>query len=162
MNSTPLGSATRPSTALAWRWPTAPSSLSSLPGCASSARTKALTNLSVNMAIGERPPLSAAVEANPDLANDLSAAAHLIHGSSEGRFRITWCPGHLSKQEVESVGFELGNLRSMLKLYDPAKLAHGYNTGERRRDLLHLQPGPRPLGAQQQTLDLESLCQNQV
>ncbi len=74
------------------------------------------------------PATLAAVEANPDLANDLSAAAHLIHGSSEGRFRITWCPGHLSKQEVESVGFEFGNLQSMLKLYDPAKLAHGYNT----------------------------------
>ena len=43
------------------------------------------------------PATLAAVEANPDLANELSAAAHLIHGSSEGRFRITWCPGHLSK-----------------------------------------------------------------
>ncbi len=48
-----------------------------------------------------------AVEANADLANDLSAAAHLIHGSSEGRFTITWCPGHLTKEEIESVGFQL-------------------------------------------------------
>jgi hypothetical protein len=33
-----------------------------------------------------------------DLTRNLSAAAHLIHGSSEGRFRITYCPGHLTKE----------------------------------------------------------------
>jgi nickel-dependent lactate racemase len=68
-----------------------------------------------------------AVEANADLANDLSAAAHLIHGSSEGRFRITWCPGHLSKEEVEGVGFGFGELNAMLKRYDPCKLSLGVN-----------------------------------
>jgi nickel-dependent lactate racemase len=73
------------------------------------------------------PATLEAVRKNPDLGSDLSAAAHLIHGSSEGRFTITWCPGHLSKEEVESVGFEYGNLNEMLKKYDPAKLRHGYN-----------------------------------
>ncbi len=73
------------------------------------------------------PATLKAVEANPDLANDLSAAAHLIHGSSEGRFKITWCPGHLTKKEIESVGFEFGDLATMLKRYDPAKLTHGQN-----------------------------------
>jgi hypothetical protein len=73
------------------------------------------------------PATLKAVEANADLANDLSAAAHLIHGSSEGRFTITWCPGQLSKEEVESVGFEYGDLVTMLKRYDPQKLSHGYN-----------------------------------
>jgi len=68
-----------------------------------------------------------AVETQPDIANDLSAAAHLIHGSSEGRFTITWCPGHLSKQEVEGVGFNYGDLRAMLKRYDPSKLELGVN-----------------------------------
>jgi hypothetical protein len=68
-----------------------------------------------------------AVEANADLAGDLSAAAHLIHGSSEGRFTITWCPGHLSKEEIESVGFNYGDLSAMLKRYDPKKLSHGLN-----------------------------------
>jgi len=67
------------------------------------------------------------VSANADLAGDLSAAAHLIHGSSEGRFTIRWCPGHLSEEEVESVGFEYGDLRTMLARYDPRKLHHGYN-----------------------------------
>jgi nickel-dependent lactate racemase len=68
-----------------------------------------------------------AVETQPDIANDLSAAAHLIHGSSEGRFTITWCPGHLSKQEVEGVGFNYGDLSAMLKRYDPSKLSLGVN-----------------------------------
>jgi nickel-dependent lactate racemase len=73
------------------------------------------------------PATLAAVNANADLANDLSAAAHLIHGSSEGRFRITWCPGHLSKEEVEDAGFSYGDLGAMLARYDPQKLRHGYN-----------------------------------
>ena len=73
------------------------------------------------------PATLAAVNANADLASDLSAAAHLIHGSSEGRFTITWCPGHLNKEEVEGVGFNYGDLNAMLKRYDPAKLSHGCN-----------------------------------
>jgi hypothetical protein len=73
------------------------------------------------------PATLKAVAENPELANDLSAAAHLIHGSSEGRFKITWCPGHLSKAEVEGVGFNYGDLNAMLKRYDPSKLALGFN-----------------------------------
>jgi nickel-dependent lactate racemase len=73
------------------------------------------------------PATLAAVDGNADLANDLSAAAHLIHGSSEGRFNITWCPGHLTRQEVESVGFQYGDLKTMLDRYNPKTLAHGYN-----------------------------------
>ena len=74
------------------------------------------------------PATLAAVNAHADLAGDLSAAAHLIHGSSEGRFRITWCPGHLTREEVEGVGFSYGDLNEMLARYDPEKLSHGYNT----------------------------------
>jgi nickel-dependent lactate racemase len=73
------------------------------------------------------PTTLEAVSANADLANDLSAAAHLIHGSSEGRFTIRWCPGHLSRKEVEGVGFEYGDLKTMLARYDPQKLRYGYN-----------------------------------
>jgi hypothetical protein len=51
----------------------------------------------------------------------------LIHGSSEGRFRITWCPGGLSREDIEGVGFEYGELNPMMQLYDPAKLQHGWN-----------------------------------
>jgi nickel-dependent lactate racemase len=69
----------------------------------------------------------AMVRENQDLAGDLSAAAHLIHGSSEGRFRITWCPGHLTREEVEGVGFRYGELAEITQRYDPAKLQHGWN-----------------------------------
>ena len=69
-----------------------------------------------------------AVAANADLNNNLSAAAHLIHGSSEGRFDITWCPGKLSRQEVEIVGFQYSDLARMQSIYDPKTLRDGYNT----------------------------------
>jgi hypothetical protein len=68
-----------------------------------------------------------AVNSNADLAAELGAAAHLIHSSSEGRFKITWCPGMLTKEEIESVGFHYGDLKTMLARYDPQKLTHGYN-----------------------------------
>jgi len=73
------------------------------------------------------PATLAAVSANADLASDLSAAAHLIHGSSEERFTVRWCPGHLSKEEIEGAGYAYGDLRSMLMRYPPDKLKHGYN-----------------------------------
>jgi nickel-dependent lactate racemase len=73
------------------------------------------------------PATLAAVDSDPDLASDLSAAAHLIHGSSEGRFNITWCPAHLTREEVESVGFHYSDLTSMLHGYNPSALSHGYN-----------------------------------
>ena len=70
-----------------------------------------------------------AVAENDDLKNSLGAAAHLIHGSSEGRFRITYCPGPgVTREEIESVGYLYGDLDAMLKKYDPASLKEGFNT----------------------------------
>src|ERR1700722_1659735 len=69
----------------------------------------------------------AMVRKNEDLMADLGAAAHLIHGSSEGRFRIIWCPGHLTREEVEGAGFAYGELNHMMQLYDPSKLQQGWN-----------------------------------
>jgi hypothetical protein len=73
------------------------------------------------------PATLEAVEKNADIAAELGAAAHLIHASSEGRFTITWCPGHLTKAEIEGVGFNYGDLDSMLKRYNPERLSHGHN-----------------------------------
>jgi nickel-dependent lactate racemase len=70
------------------------------------------------------PATLAAVKANPELANNLSAAAHLIHGSSEGRFRVTYCPGpNISPDAVRAVGFEVGNLKD----YSVEGLKEGLN-----------------------------------
>jgi nickel-dependent lactate racemase len=75
------------------------------------------------------------VDEDTELANSLSAAAHLIHGSSEGRFTVRYCPGPgLSRQEIESVGFEWGDINEVMSRYDVRKLAAGWNTsagGER-------------------------------
>ena len=74
------------------------------------------------------------VQQNTDLAANLAAAAHLIHGSSEGRFNITYCPGGLTREEIEAVGFAYADLSDMLARYDPASLNDGWNVtddGER-------------------------------
>jgi nickel-dependent lactate racemase len=67
------------------------------------------------------------VKEDPGLAANLSAAAHLIHGSSEGRFTIRYCPGGLTREEIEGVHFEYGDLKQYTKKYDPAKLKDGWN-----------------------------------
>jgi nickel-dependent lactate racemase len=80
------------------------------------------------------PATLAAVKANAELRHNLSAAAHFIHGSSEGRFHITYCPGHLTRQEIEGVNFQFADLKQMTRRYDPATLKDGWNTmpdGER-------------------------------
>jgi hypothetical protein len=87
------------------------------------------------------PATLAAVEANADLAGDLSAAAHLIHGSSEGRFTITWCPGQLSREEVEGVGFKYGDLNALLKRYEPARLSPGVSRIEGEEIFFISNPG---------------------
>ena len=73
------------------------------------------------------PATLAALKENEELRNNLSAAAHLIHGSSEGRFSVTYCPGHLTQQEIESVNFKYGDLSQALKKYNPEKLKDGFN-----------------------------------
>ncbi|HPC93891.1 MAG TPA: lactate racemase domain-containing protein [Sedimentisphaerales bacterium] len=68
------------------------------------------------------------VAENEDLRANLSAAAHLIHGSTEGRFRVTYCPGHLTREQIESVNFRYADLGRMMAKYDPKKLKDGFNT----------------------------------
>jgi nickel-dependent lactate racemase len=65
---------------------------------------------------------------NEELRNNLSAAAHLIHGSSEGRFSITYCPGNLTRDEIESVYFKYQDLDLMMNKYNPKYLKEGFNT----------------------------------
>ena len=74
------------------------------------------------------PKVLQLVEENDDLKNNLGAAAHLIHGSSENRFTVRYCPGGITKEEIESVNFLYGDLAEMTKRYDPEKLVDGYNT----------------------------------
>jgi nickel-dependent lactate racemase len=65
------------------------------------------------------PATLEAVRRDPELADNLAAAAHLIHGSSEGRFRIVYCTdpatGGLTREEVEGVGYEWRSLPTELE-----------------------------------------------
>ena len=65
---------------------------------------------------------------NQDLRDNMGAAAHLIHGSSDGRFTITYAVKNISKEEIEGVGFNAADYDEMAKRYDPEKLTYGYNT----------------------------------
>jgi nickel-dependent lactate racemase len=69
-----------------------------------------------------------AVRANKELQENLGAAAHLIHGSSEGRFHITYAAGELTRQEIENAGFAYADLNEVMKRYNPSVLKDGFNT----------------------------------
>ncbi len=77
------------------------------------------------------PATLKAVDENEDLQENLGAAAHLIHGSSEGRFGITYCPGkndwNISQKEIEGVGFNYADIDEVTKKYNPEKLKNGFN-----------------------------------
>ncbi len=75
------------------------------------------------------PATLKAVAEHEDLQHNLGAAAHLIHGSSEGRFSITYCPGpDVTLDEVRSVGFHAVPYEKMAARYNPSKLKDGFNT----------------------------------
>jgi nickel-dependent lactate racemase len=97
------------------------------PGVREFGEDKAIDGLIRRYGYCGTPATLAAVKTDPELAANLSAAAHLIHGSSEGRFTIRYCPGHLTREEIESVHFAYGDLTEMTAKYDPAKLQDGYN-----------------------------------
>ncbi|PIE32466.1 D-mannonate epimerase [candidate division KSB3 bacterium] len=75
------------------------------------------------------PAILKAVEENGELQASLGAAAHMIHGSSEGRFKVTYCPGSgISREEIESVGYAYAPYEEMSKKYNPETLQDGWNT----------------------------------
>ncbi|MDQ1296512.1 MAG: hypothetical protein QG611_490 [Bacteroidota bacterium] len=84
------------------------------------------------------PSTLASIKENDELRQNLSAAAHLIHGSSEGRFSITYCPGHLTREEIESVNFKYADLAETIKKYDPSKLKEGYNKLENGEEIFFI------------------------
>ena len=63
-----------------------------------------------------------------DLRANMGVAAHLIHGSSDGRFSITYCVKEITREEIEGVGFKSADYDEMARKYDPARLRYGYNT----------------------------------
>lgn len=81
----------------------------------------------------------AAVREHPELAANLSAAAHLMHGSTDGRFRVTYCPGpNVSLEEVRAVGYEAAPLEPMLARYNPERLRDGMNRLEDGEEVFYI------------------------
>jgi len=72
------------------------------------------------------PQTLASMRNNAELRESLGAVAHLIHGSSEGRFRVTYAAGGLSRAEVEKAGFQYADVHEMLRRYPPEKMVSGY------------------------------------
>jgi nickel-dependent lactate racemase len=71
---------------------------------------------------------------NVDMQDLAHATAHLLHGSSEDRFTITYAPGHLSRSEIEGVNFRYADINDMMARYRPEQCKQGWNTtadGER-------------------------------
>jgi nickel-dependent lactate racemase len=68
------------------------------------------------------------VKRNEDLKGNLSVAAHLIHGSTDGRFEITYAVEKLTREEIEQANFKYEPLSEAYKKYNPAKLKDGFNT----------------------------------
>jgi nickel-dependent lactate racemase len=73
-------------------------------------------------------PLLEAVEKEKDAQENLGAISHLILGSSEDRFTITYCPGHLTREEIEKANFRYADVDEMMQRYDPETLKPGFNT----------------------------------
>ena len=65
---------------------------------------------------------------NEDLRANMGAAAHLIHGSSDGRFSITYAVRSITREEIEGVGFIGADYDETAARYDPNSLSYGYNT----------------------------------
>ena len=78
------------------------------------------------------------VKNNTDLQQTLSAAAHLIHGSSEDKFKVTYCPGGISKEEIESVNYIYAGLNLMLERYNPKTLSDGFNKTSDGEDIFFI------------------------
>jgi nickel-dependent lactate racemase len=70
---------------------------------------------------------------NQDLRDNMGAAAHLIHGSSDGRFTITYAVKQIKRSEVESVGFNSADYDTLAAKYDPQKLQYGWNQIDGKR-----------------------------
>ena len=67
------------------------------------------------------------VKEHEDLRANMSVAAHLIHGSSDGRFKVTYAVKEISEEEVRSVGFASASYDETVLRYDPARLKDGWN-----------------------------------
>jgi nickel-dependent lactate racemase len=108
------------------------------PGLKSFGEDKEIDRLIRKYGYATTPEILEFVDNNDELKNNLSAAAHLIHGSSENRFKIIYCPGSISKEEIESVNFNYGDLNEMIQKYNPLMLKDGFNVTQDGEEIYYI------------------------
>ena len=79
------------------------------------------------------------VNENQDLDNNLAVAAHLIHGSTNGRFKVKFATDKLSKKELNNVNHGHISYKKAINKYDPEKLDYGYNTLENGEEVFYIE-----------------------
>jgi nickel-dependent lactate racemase len=99
------------------------------------------------------PRTLALYKTEADMQEIPHGVAHLIHGSSEGRFTIRYAPGHLTQQEIEQVGYEYADLNDMQKRYDPAVMKEGWNTMPDGEEVFYISTPSAGLWATKEKLD---------
>ncbi|MFO7637550.1 MAG: lactate racemase domain-containing protein [Clostridia bacterium] len=78
------------------------------------------------------------IKENEDLRDNLSVAAHLIHGSSDGRFSVTYAVRNLTEEEIQGVHYKYADYEETIKRYDPAKLVEGTNMMEDGEEIYYI------------------------
>ena len=99
------------------------------------------------------PRTLALYKTEADMQEIPHAVAHLIHGSSEDRFTITYAPGHLTREEVEQVGYQYADLAAMEKRYNPATMKEGWNTMPDGEEVFYISTPSAGLWATRERLD---------
>ena len=97
------------------------------PGVKTFAEDTAIDGLIRKYGYRTTPEILSFVDRNKDLKENLGAAAHLIHGSPENRFRVTYAPGFLTRKEIEGVGYSFGDINRLMRKYEPQKLRTGFH-----------------------------------
>jgi hypothetical protein len=99
------------------------------------------------------PSTLALYKTEADMQEIPHGVAHLIHGSSEGRFTITYAPGHLSQAEIEQVGYQYADLSAMQKRYDPETMKEGWNTMPDGEEIFYISTPSAGLWATREKID---------
>ncbi|WP_127130508.1 lactate racemase domain-containing protein [Georgenia sp. SYP-B2076] len=97
-----------------------------------------------------------------DMQDIPHGTAHLVHGSSEGRFTITYAPGHLTKEEIESVGYQYMDLAEAQKRYDPAVMKDGWNTMPDGEEVFYISTPSAGLWSTKEKLDQRATHEQHV
>ena len=93
------------------------------------------------------PRTLALYKTEADMQEIPHGVAHLIHGSSEGRFTIRYAPGHLTKEEIEQVGYRVRRPhRDARSATIPAVMKEGWNTMPDGEEVFYISTPPPACG----------------